>query len=119
MIYDFEQYKPRPALKRPVRPFRPKADASPEAFRSYADELERHGKEMKSWSSSVAEHRDEARKLANKFRVDALTEVGLIVDGVEHPKAERVWDMAYDNGHAEGYSCVYQWLEELSTLVLD
>lgn len=53
--------------------------------------------------------------LQDQFAADALEEVGL----TGHPKAAKVYALAYEYGHSSGYADVYNYLVELSDLVRD
>lgn len=59
-------------------------------------------------------HRDEEYRLREVFKTDSLTEVGLI----NHKNADKIWDKAWSEGHAEGLQRVLEELEELADLVL-
>ena len=49
----------------------------------------------------------------SRFKEDALEDVGL----TGHPKAEEVWCLAWQYGHAGGFNDVYNYLGELAELV--
>lgn len=48
-----------------------------------------------------------------EFKADVLAELG--ISG--HPKADKLYAMAWDRGHSEGYSAVFDRAEELSELI--
>lgn len=51
-------------------------------------------------------HHEEDARLRNLFREDLEAEAGL----VGHPKAEKLFDVAWEHGHSNGYhdvACVY------------
>jgi len=48
-----------------------------------------------------------------RFRTALETDEGM----VGHPKAQRLWDLAWCYGHAEGWSEVRFWYLELVTLI--
>ncbi len=56
----------------------------------------------------------EDARLHDLFREEALESVGL----KDHPKADKVWNKAWDFGHANGFSDVYYYLQELAEIVL-
>lgn len=60
------------------------------------------------------EYRKQARKLEDKFKKDALKDVGL----ADHPRANQIFDYAWDKGHAFGYHDVYCHLQDLSEMLL-
>lgn len=61
-----------------------------------------------------AYHHDQC-SLDSEFQEDALEHAGL----TNHPKANKVWSMAWDHGHSAGWSEILYWVVELSTLVKD
>ena len=50
----------------------------------------------------------------NKFKEDAFKECGL----KGHSKANKVYQLAWDEGHVSGLLEVFRWLEKLDDLVL-
>ena len=62
---------------------------------------------------ACAAYRTESTRLRNQFQIDAMAELGL----TNHPKAERLFEIAWDNRHSEGYRGVYEEMEELSELM--
>ena len=55
------------------------------------------------------------RESSEMMKNAMLDDTGLL----GHPKADKVWDYAYEQGHASGWNDVYQCLEELANIVLD
>lgn len=49
----------------------------------------------------------------HKFKHDALAALGLL----EHPKRDTLYALAYEHGHANGYSEIYYYMESLSELL--
>ncbi|CAM6054528.1 unnamed protein product [Sphagnum tenellum] len=60
-----------------------------------------------------AEYRADTRRLINEFRVDLENEFGL----TNHPKAELLFEKAWDRGHAGGFQEVYHHYDDLSELL--
>jgi len=58
--------------------------------------------------------KENTRLHAVVFKADALEECGI----ADHPKADAAFDLAWTEGHDEGLSGVYDWLEMLSELML-
>ena len=58
-------------------------------------------------------YRVEDSRITGQFRIDALKDLGL----TNHPKAYRLFEIAWDNRHSEGYRAVYEEMEELSELM--
>lgn len=55
---------------------------------------------------------DEAR-LRIQFRHDVLSALGIL----DHPRASRLWDMAWEQGHSSGHQEVYEIACELAQLL--
>lgn len=58
-------------------------------------------------------YRADQAVLYAQFKTDALEYVGL----AGHPKADKVWAYAWEEGHSSGYHSVLQVLEEVAELV--
>jgi len=59
------------------------------------------------------EYLEEEGRLYDEFRKDAIEYVGL----TGHPKADKIYDKAWEDGHSCGYEEVLIHLEELADLV--
>lgn len=59
------------------------------------------------------EWRKQEARLFAQFRVDALAETDL----TNHPKADRAFDMAWDERHSSGYMDVFHFLWDLADLM--
>jgi len=55
----------------------------------------------------------ESRRISDRFKTDALTEVGLS----DHSKRDLIYEKAWADGHAYGYSEVFNCLGELADFV--
>lgn len=60
----------------------------------------------------LAYNQDE-RKLRSIFQADVLDDLGLI----NHPKADLLWEMAWEHGHSDGLRAVYDWAHDLMRLI--
>ena len=60
-------------------------------------------------------YHDEKNREYIRFKLDALAELGL--DG--HPKADKLFERAWEEGHSFGYSEVWIHLVELADLIRD
>jgi len=58
-------------------------------------------------------HREEQSKIDEKFKIALFKEY----DIENNPKREKVFSMAWEMGHAEGYSCVEYHFSELVELI--
>lgn len=61
------------------------------------------------------EYQKEDYRIYNLFKEDALKEVGLL----NHPKADKIYNKAWNDGHAYGYGEVLTHLENLAELFID
>ena len=59
-------------------------------------------------------YHEELNRLMERFKADALEEVKL----TGHKNADKIWDKAWSDSHADGLMSVLQQLEELADLVL-
>jgi len=58
-------------------------------------------------------YREENNRVREDFKKDALKEVDLS----EHPNRHKIFEKAWDDGHANGYTSVLDELEELAELI--
>ena len=62
---------------------------------------------------AAEEYWKENSRLRNLFKADALLDVGLDT----HPKADKIFQYAWDQGHSCGYSEVYGVLGDLADML--
>lgn len=107
---DYEKYK-MPEGSYPDRPSKPKVQGSnAQAYREYADELEKFETAMVVFREKQAEYQKADALLGQQFWKDAFEELGIPKD---HPKAEKLKSKAYDRGHSSGYSEIFNALMDL------
>lgn len=58
---------------------------------------------------------EEDARVLTKFRADVLADLGL----TNHPKANKLYDLAWERGHSSGYYEVYGNALDLATLLED
>jgi len=99
---------------RPKKPYLPREHTSEDA--------ELYAFELKNWEKDIEEYRErikvfnaETRRLEDQFKHDALDDVGLL----NHPKADKIYSKAWEDGHSSGLYSVYQELCDLAELFLD
>ncbi len=73
------------------------------------------GTRNEEYRAAYAVIRQENNRLADLFKKHALT----VLKIEDHPKAQKAWSLAYDWGHAHGYSDVLHYLEDLAELLKD
>lgn len=116
-MMDFKAYKnPAPYPEKPTRPTLGCRDkyATPAQARDYADRLEIFEAEMKGFRTRQAQWNQVQNDLNQRFKDDALREAGLL----DHPKADKCWEKAWEHGHSSGNSEVLFWLKEFAEVVL-
>lgn len=93
----------------PTRAEKPrlKNDANANEVREYADKLEIFENRERAYN--------DARLAFNKGEMEALA---ADYELIGHPKRNRIWAMAWENGHSGGHSDVIYWYDELAELVL-
>ncbi len=60
-------------------------------------------------------YREESARLISLFRSDAIAFTGL----AGHPRADKAFSLAWERGHANGFSEVFSELQDLAELLLD
>ena len=110
---DYDKYKV--TLPYPPRPEKPvlSRNPTPADYRKHADDLEVHEKAMKAYKKETDKYHAEQTRLEVLFKQDALEDVGL----TGHPKADKAWALAWENGHSGGYPDVYSHLLEYADLL--
>jgi hypothetical protein len=103
-----------PFPKRPVKPRLPK-DHTAEEVRGYADALEVWESLQSDYHHQLDLYRAETFRLENQFKKDALEELGL----TDHPKADKIYSKAWDQGHYAGLNEVWVCLQNLADLFED
>lgn len=100
----------------PAKPFLPKDK------RNDVEALVAHTKAVKDYEAAMPEYRrlrdiyqTENGRLYAIFKVDALEEAGL----TGHPKADKAFSLAYEDGHHAGYSEIMNYLYKYAELILD
>jgi hypothetical protein len=132
MMDNFEEYKPK--IPRPVRAdfetvyyYRdgecigsPKNRTERSAFEHYLKDrnLGNYVTQKKfradEWRAAMDVYLEEESSLLRKFKEDALKECGL----AGHPKADKAYSLAWEEGHALGYGQVLYELQNLADLLL-
>lgn len=116
---NFEGYKNKMKYpKRPIKPLAPKGGTSDD-FREYADRLKEWEDSRERFLALKNEYDLETQRLEEKFKVNALCEVGLIKKGIYHNLAHKAFDFAWDHGHSSGLESVYEWLEDIAGVIID
>lgn len=102
-------------LEYPAPPTRPVLvkNATPDQIRKHADLVEKYEAEKRQCNASREVYGAENRRLYEKFKADALEELGL----TGHPKGNLLFEKAWGMGHLSGFSEVWIYMQDLSELL--
>lgn len=96
--------------QKPVKPIKQKGESNAE-FGKRLDAYE--GYDLPKWRILIEEYRLAVNRVNETFKTDLLAALGLN----NHPKANKVYGMAWDRGHSSGYAQVAYESQELSELL--
>lgn len=108
-----DEYRNKDYPSRPEKPYLRRGTETAESVRKFADDLAIWETQMVEYNRLVDLYNIRQRKLEDKFKIDVLAEYGL----TDHPKAEAVFALAWEEGHSCGYSEVEIWVGRLAELV--
>lgn len=113
---NYEKYKNKMEYPKGLpKPFlSPAKKFCEEAVAIYAKELKEFNASLPAWIEAHEKYRMENHRLEQLFQKDAIDEVGL----TNHPKAQKIFDKAWADGHSGGLENVMYHLEELADLIL-
>lgn len=114
---NFDDYKVTiPYPDRPRKPIMEKGQKSEvTGLRRHADALEKWERDMEVYRKAADAWRKADAEANGRFRQDVLREAGM--EG--HPKADKVYALAWEEGHSAGYSEIAIWVWKLAELVKD
>ena len=112
---NFDQFKNTVEYPdRPGKPVLPKC-ATPADYRKYAQDLEQHAARLEEYKkSSDAWHKEQGR-LDDLAKQAMLEDVGL----AKHPKRDKIYAYAWEQGHSGGYNDVWCVLSDIADLFKD
>ncbi len=85
------------------------------AYPSNMHQLEpQSGRNREQRTADRNAYRAQCREVDNQFKIKCLEIHGL----TDHPKADKVWDMAYEDGHSAGYNEIDIYVARFAELVL-
>ena len=110
---DFDSYKPNVSYK--AKPSKPRLPHGPtaEQARVFADDMELYEVGMEEFRKHTEAFRAAERDAMSRFKADVLAENGI----TDHPKADKLYEMAWERGHSSGIQEVAMYAEELSELL--
>lgn len=71
--------------------------------------------DKEAFSSARKDYKNSEQVVNDAFRFGLAKEYGLI----NHPKEQKVWELAWSEGHSSGYYSVEQYYDQFSELVRD
>ena len=99
-------------LEYPYKP--PKPNKTPEeSNEDFGRRLDAYNFEFAEWKERRKLYSEAVHKVELRFRADLLESLGI----QNHPKANKLYDMAWDDGHSEGYHRVAEVAETLAELL--
>lgn len=100
----------------PTRPTKPRlvSNATAAQARAYADALDLYEHTERVYRAGVTAYRKAENEAVARFEEALADEFGL----TNHPKRNKVWNMAWENGHSCGLTEVLGYYEDYADLVL-
>ena len=97
--------------KRPTKPIlRGYSVSDAELF---LQDAKRYEEEMKDYELAMKSYKEDVSHLENEFREDLMDEYGLR----DNPKESTLFEIAWEQGHHEGFYSVIYWYDKLSELI--
>ncbi len=111
-------YAPMTRVAIPVMPHGPSwvrkvNDVYPVESRAYAEAMHAHESASQRYRAAEAERTHRQAELDAEFKRDVLAEIGFS----DHPKADALYEMAYNRGHSHGHREVLSEAEDLAELL--
>ena len=79
----------------------------------YCGQSYKDKKSEEEYKNAHREYRIETSTLMKQFRNDLFEEAEII----EHPKADKIWNLAWERGHSSGLAEVYDYFFEYLDLI--
>ena len=108
-----DDYRNKDYPSKPEKPYLKRGTETAATVREYADALAAWETSMVEYNRLITIFNTKQRELDAKFKVDVLAEYGL----TGHPKANDVFEFAWNEGHSSGYSEVELWVAKLANFV--
>jgi len=111
-------YAPLTRVTVPSRPHAPAwhrkvNDVYPVESKAYAEALHAHESASQRYKAAEAERTRRQAELDAEFKRDVLARIGL----ADHPKADALYQLAYQRGHSNGHHEVLSEAEDLAELL--
>lgn len=77
--------------------------------------FDKRSQEVTTYVNAVNAYANESARLNEEFKKNALEAVGL----TQHPKADKIYGYAWEEGHSAGFSEVFSVLQDMAYLFKD
>lgn len=96
----------------PTKPIKP-TEKDYKSHTAYGEALDEWEVEKAKWLSLVDDYRSANERINQSFKAEILA----ALDIANHPKADKLWEMAHERGHSGGYYEIAQEAERLVELL--
>jgi len=111
-MMDFAKYEVKMELPRlGFKPVLSNFSPSVEELEEYKKKLEEYERRKKEYKEKFKEYRAEKQRLIEQFKKDAFKELG--IENFPEVVKEKVFEIAWEEGHSEGFYRVYEKMEVL------
>ena len=98
----------------PTRPSKPKGNVnSVSEAEIFIQKMKDYEEQIENYKSQLDLYHKDLNYLYKEFHEDLKREFGT----ENNPKEERLYEIAYSNGHSSGFYSVYNWYSELVELI--
>lgn len=98
----------------PTKPSKPKGNVnSVSEAETFIKKMKEYEEQVEKYNSQLNLYRSDLNNLYKEFHEDLKKEFGT----ENNPKEERLYEIAYSNGHSSGFYSVYGWYSELVELI--
>jgi hypothetical protein len=84
-----------------------------ESYASFGARLDAYEEKRRAYNAAMADCGVTQKKITEDFKKAILAEYNI----ANHPKAEKLWEIAWSHGHASGLHEVAYWIDELAVLL--
>lgn len=114
-LISVDSYRPKASYpQKPSRPTLQPADTTIDQARKHVERLIKYERKLKTYDQMMENYRKERAEKDAAFRIDALEYCGL----TGHPKADKAFALAQEDGHSSGLGDVVGNLCDLADLLL-
>lgn len=100
------------SLEYPMKPIKP-VKVKGESNTNFGERMDIHELDLSHWRLLVKDYRDAGNRINSTFKKELLEALGI----AKHPKADMLYDRAWEDGYSSGYSEVTMIAEDLVNLL--